>query len=270
MELSDFIRNGTLQLAPYVTGVDLFLSNLTDESDRDADDLELRASKPGQYIRNMLTLAVLNRLYRPEFLKAKHRLVVLPECTKNYSPDMCCKLERKNHSECTQCQPDCLVCKVEEMVYGNRIDLILEPDDIEKTAATYRKKKGTVGIVGVACVLTLISGFKATLKEKHPTQGLFLDYSSCQKHWSEIPYNTRFSLKQLGTILQIDAPEQTLEPSISGVTYTLETGPGSVSQMYDILDDLAILFEHNLADRYIAASTDIYEAGLAIINDLTN
>lgn len=268
MHLDQFIALGQTKLTLYLEKVEDYLCNLSESEASDPDDLALITSPPDKYIRNMLCLAVLNSLYRDEFLNAKKRLIVLPECLKNYGPDICCKIERKNHSECANCLSDCHVNLVDEAFVDSRTEMILEPEDTELMAANLRQKRGTVGIVGVACILTLISGFKATLKHKHPTQGLFLNYSSCGYHWAKKhPYNTRFSLVRLAQVLNSNPPDQTFNPPIAGETYSLETQPGQAERLYEILDELAEQFCRKAMSDYEKTERDIYETGLALIAD---
>lgn len=269
MHLDDFIALGQTKLTSYLGRVEEYLSDLSKSDSSDRDDLGLIGSPPEKYIRNMLCLAILNRFYRKEFLKTKKRLIVLPECLKNYGPDICCKIERKNHSECTNCLADCQVNLVDEGFADNQTEMILEPEDADLMAAELRRKRGTVGIVGVACILTLVSGFKSTLRYKHPTQGLFLNYSSCGHHWvKKKPYNTRFSFARLALIMNTDKPintEQSYDPPVAGETYSLETQPGSTERLYAILDELAERFCREILPAYQNPEHDLYETGLALI-----
>jgi hypothetical protein len=271
MQLDDFIQLGQEQLSGYLDRIIEYLCVLEQEDLSKRDDLELVQSSPERYLRHLLCVAVLNRLYREEFLKTDHRLIVLPECLKNYGPDICCKIERKNHSECAHCLADCQVNLVSETFVNNKTDLILEPEDVDKMATDWRAKHGTVGIVGVACILTLASGFKSTLKQKHPTQGVFLNYSSCGHHWNKLkPYNTRFSLTQLARVMQADAPAQSLNPPIKGETYSFETAPGAARQLYELLNELAERFMTYLYPAYEQPGQDIYDTGQVIMNEILN
>ena len=269
MDLDNFIDLGRSHLTPYLGRLDEYLTQLPESGSSDRDDIDFLSTPPEKYIRNLLCVSVLNRIYRDEFLKTDRKMIVLPECLKDYGPDTCCRIKRKNFAECTQCLPDCHVNIVDESFVNRKTEMILEPDDTDLMAADLRQKHGTVGIVGVACVLTLAPGFKDTLKYKHPTQGVFLNYSSCKYHWApKSPYNTRFSLARLAHVLDRIPPEQKFDPPLDGETYSLENQPGSTERLYEILDELAEQFYQKLLPTYQNIENDIYETGLTIIDDI--
>ena len=81
--LDQFITKITERLGPYYSGVAPFLARLPKNSDR--DDIDLLTEPPESYVGNMLALGILNRLYQKEFAQTTHRVLVLPECVKDYA-----------------------------------------------------------------------------------------------------------------------------------------------------------------------------------------
>jgi hypothetical protein len=234
----------------------------------------LRSKPLDTYIRNMLAVGVLNRIMRQAFLKTNRKIIVLPDCLKNYGEWECCKEDQGNESVCTQCTSECIVYETTERFTNGRTDIVLEPDDMDAYFAGVRKEYGTVGIAGVACALTMLSGFDRTLKYKHPTQGVFLNYSSCAHHWADPAYNTNYSLRRMTWVMNSNGSSVQDEIRDRGETYSLEKPSLSPDDFYRRLDGLATIFEKDYLSYFQVAhpDADIYEISQeiqsAIVPDL--
>jgi len=242
IDINPFLHTGRLQLAPYIAGVNDFIRKVRKDPKTNADSLRLKP--PDIYSRNMLAVGVLNRLNRESFLKTKKKVIVLPDCLKNYGEWTCCKADTGIATECTQCTDECLVFESVERFADENTALVLEPDDLQKYLADIKAGAPTeVGVVGVACALTLLSGFQRTLKLKMPTQGVFLNYSSCAHHWAEPAYNTNYSFVRMGWVLGKNGDNEPGGFGQKGETYTLEKSPLTPEDFYLRLDELAEQFE---------------------------
>jgi hypothetical protein len=259
VNLDSFIQLGCSQLEPYVSGVKGFVDRLGTPGG--LEETSLRSKPEISYIRNMLAVGVLGRIMRRAFLKTRRRLIVLPDCLKNYGDWECCKIDEGNASACTQCTPECIVYETTERFGNSHISIVLEPEDMDAYFAEMRKKHGQVGIVGVACALTMLSGFAKTIKHKHPTQGVFLNYSSCAHHWADPPYNTCYSLRRMAWVLNGNGASLSDEIQNRGETYSMEKPSLSPDDFYRQLDDLSGYFEKEYLPHFISASPgdDIYE-----------
>ncbi len=260
IDTTPLIELAGTELALYIAGVQDFIDRL--DSPDGLKKTSLRSKPPDTYIRNMLCVGVLSRLMRTEFLKATRRVIVLPDCLKNYGEEACCKAEFPDGtSTCTQCNSECIVFEsVERFVNGNT-SLVLEPEDMNKYFADLRAEYGTVGIVGVACALTMLSGFEKTLRHKHPTQGVFLNYSSCAHHWADPAYNTSYSLKRMAWVLNKCNSSIRNDLQRRGETYSMEKPLLSPDDFYRRLDALADSFERDYLPRFRAAfpDADVYD-----------
>jgi len=257
IDIAPFVQLGQERLAPYVSGVAAFIDKLGTK-----DGLEktgLRAKPAETYIRNMLAVGVLSRIMRAAFLDVERRVIVLPECLKKYGEDTCCKADLGDGSAtCTQCNSDCIVFESVERFVDKRTTLVLEPDDMDDYFANLRQSYGTVGVVGVACALTMLSGFERTLKHKHPTQGVFLNYASCGHHWADPGYNTAYSLRRMAWILN-GGKETIIRDDIlgRGQTYSMEKADLSPDDFYRRLDGMTELFMDDYHPRFRAAHPDL-------------
>jgi hypothetical protein len=272
IDVESFIQQGISELGPYVSGVWKFIERLG--TPQGLEKSSLRSRPVEAYIRNMLAVGVLSRIMRDAFIQTERKIIVLPDCLKDYGEWECCKQDLGNESECTQCTPDCIVYETMERFGNSHIAIVLEPDNMEAYFGRTRESYGTVGIIGVACALTMLSGFEKTIKYKHPTQGVFLNYSSCAHHWADPAYNTNFSLKRMAWVLHNNGSFATDEIRDRGETYSLEKPPLTPDDFYRRLDSLADSFEKDYLPLFREASPegDIYklceEAQVAIVPDL--
>ncbi|MCP4566295.1 MAG: DUF116 domain-containing protein [FCB group bacterium] len=242
IDISSFLHTGQLELAPYITGVNEFISKVRKDPNSKADSLRLKP--PEVYCRNMLAVGVLNRLNRELFLQTTKRVIVLPDCLKNYGEWTCCKADTGIATECTQCTDECLVFESVERFADENTAIVLEPDDLKKYLSGIKEAAPSdVGVIGVACALTLLSGFQRTLDLQMPTQGVFLNYSSCAHHWAEPAYNTNYSFTRMGWVLDKNGNGEPGDSNHSGETYTLEKSPLTPEDFYMRLDELAEQFE---------------------------
>ncbi len=179
-----------------------------------------------------------------------------PIVSKNYSDWECCKSDLGNESECTQCTPECIVYETMERFGNSQTTIVLEPEDMDAYFGEVRRQFGTVGVVGVACALTMLSGFEKTLKYHHPTQGIFLNYSSCAHHWADPAYNTNYSLRRMASVLNKNEDNHPEEINERGETYSMEKPNLSPGDFYRRLDNLADVFEKDFLPHFLAANPD--------------
>ncbi len=252
IDVRHFLQLGHTELEAYVSDVEDFISRLGRPGELEKSSL--RSQPVGAYIRNMLAVGVLNRLMRASFLETERKVIVLPDCLKNYGDWTCCKENDGKVSTCIQCTPQCIVYETTERFADSRTTVVLEPEDMSRYFAELRDGFGAVGVVGVACALTMLSGFDRTLRHRLPTQGVFLNYSSCQHHWANPAYNTCYSLRRMAWVLydrEMPIPEESFG---RGETYSLEKPPLGPDEFYRRLENLADIFE----DEYLPALKENY------------
>ena len=255
IDIAPFINIGSKKLAPYLSKVSLFVEE--NESQTDRSDYGLRSKPADVYIRNMLVVGVLSHLNKDSFDRTERKVLVMPDCLKNYGDWECSKIDLGNESECTQCTADCLVFETVERFVDEKVDLVLEPEELDKYLAEKKESQGSLGVVGIACALTLLSGFEHTMKLKLPTQGIFLNYASCAHHWAEPGYNTSFSFRRLAkTMGKANFDRQPDTFLDRGETYSLERLPLTPDSFYDTLDTLSAAFEAEYLPQFMKRHSD--------------
>lgn len=152
-----------------------------------------------EYHLNMIGAEIMNRAFREDFLKTKEKRVLLPICMRAKSE--ACKANKTQEGfKCTGCTHDCIVNHITLLgqQYGFKVLIIPHASTAFSKLAV---EKGEVGIVGIACVLNLISGgYKAKSLGFEP-QCVLLDYCGCKKHWHEKGLQTCINLEGLRKIL---------------------------------------------------------------------
>ncbi|MEW9094897.1 MAG: DUF116 domain-containing protein [Clostridiaceae bacterium] len=162
-----------------------------------------RSRERVEYHLNMVGAEIMNRSFREGFLKTKEKRVLLPICMRYKSKEDCKALKTENGYLCTGCSCECRVNSLTALGKKNNFKVYIIPH--ASSAFTKGKiKEGEVGIVGIACVLNLISGgFKAKEIGFEP-QCVLLNYCGCKKHWHKNGIATDIYLKRLMNILSID------------------------------------------------------------------
>lgn len=254
INIEPFVQSGHRQLSPFLERVNAFIETHQEETDR--EDYRLRSRPLDTYLRNILAVGILNRLFIEPFRKTENRIIVLPDCLKNYSDWECDKETIDGTGICSQCHPDCLVYEAVERFQDEHCMVVLEPDDLAMFFKKWNSGGKTVGVVGVACVLTLMSGFQVTMKHKLPTQGMFLSYASCAHHWADPGYNTSFSFDRLSEMMGVDPEGEPDNSRARGETYRLEPDACDASDFYRRLDLLADEFDADYLPEFRQAYPD--------------
>lgn len=135
-----------------------------------------------EYHLNMVGAEMMNRDYREEFLKTKEKRLLLPACIRlNY--DYNCKaIKIKDGYLCKNCSKSCKVNQYTKLGEKYNFKVYIIPHE----SSSFKKEKietGHIGIIGVACVLNLISGGLKAKNLGFVPQCVLLDYCGCKSHW---------------------------------------------------------------------------------------
>lgn len=157
-----------------------------------------------EYHLNMVGAEIMNKSIKEDFLNTTHKMLVLPACMCVLPHSRCkCKKTDKGYF-CTGCTNDCKVNKLSHMgkKYGFKVVVIPHESSLSsnKNDMIVDKK---VGVIGVACILNLISGGWMLREKDIPAQCVLLDYCGCKKHWHGEGIPTEINISQLKKILNI-------------------------------------------------------------------
>jgi len=186
-------------LGSYTPNVERYLNEL--RPDRYwHEDVIFCGRRRVEYHLNMTGAEVMNRAYRDAFVKTSEKSVVLPACMRLLPESKC----RVDSGRCMRCNADCNVSQLTGLGMEHGFDVVVIPHTSSISAGRSRDHSfldKDVGVIGVACVLNLISGGWMLKDMGVPAQCVLLDYCGCKSHWSEEGFPTGINVGQIKRIL---------------------------------------------------------------------
>lgn len=155
-----------------------------------------------EYHLNMVGAEIMNRVFKDDFLNTEEKRLLLPICMRSYSQKNCKAVKSSEGYICTGCAKNCRVNHLTQSGKKHGIKVLIIPH--ESAAFTKGKiGKNKIGIIGVACVLNLVSGGWKAKDLGFVPQCVVLDYCGCKNHWNDNDEVTEINLSKLKDILQI-------------------------------------------------------------------
>jgi hypothetical protein len=139
-----------------------------------------------EYHLNMVGAEILNRTMRDRFLDTERKLVIVPPCMSAKFDGECEATPTPMGDLCAACTPNCRVHQVTQLGKKHGFGVLIMGDDLSVYSGKKEKKvsdENTLGIVGVSCPLTNVTGHWETRDLNVPVQGVLLDYCGCPWHW---------------------------------------------------------------------------------------
>ena len=198
-----FETNSLAVLGDYTPHVDQFLTE-THPGYRLREDSIFCGRQRVEYHMNMVGAEILNRSFRKDFLNTKRKVVLLPPCMKARQDGSCEAKMTPMGEVCSACEPGCRVHQITQLGKKQGFNVIMIPHELNvlSNGNSPLKQDEPLGIVGVSCPLTNVTGGWETKRLGIPAQGVMLDYCGCNWHWhlaEGIPTDINF--KQLQTVL---------------------------------------------------------------------
>lgn len=182
-------------LGKYTTNVERYLNENQKEHEWKEDYIFCRRRRI-EYHLNMVGAEIMNRDFRDSFLKTNTRMLILPSCMKTQPEGGCRSIESSAGYACMKCNKECRVSQLTSLGENNNFKVAIIPH--ESDAFKNRDKKlDNTGIVGVACVLNLISGGWKAKDMGFVPQCVLLDYCGCKNHWHEKGIPTDINIGKL-------------------------------------------------------------------------
>lgn len=161
-----------------------------------------------EYHMNMVGTAIMNQAFRARFLAAERKVVFVPPCMKAKLNAGCEAVQTPIGEHCMHCELRCRVHQLTKLGEKHGFDVFMLPDELSafssKTAPSAQMQ--TLGVVGVSCVLTNVTGGWRTRELGVPAQGVLLDYVGCPFHWHKDGIPTDINFKQVLRVLGIETP----------------------------------------------------------------
>lgn len=182
------------KLGCYTENVNSFIKKANDKYKWREDYIFCRRKRV-EYHLNMVGAEIMNKAFREEFLKTNEKILFLPACMRANSNKDCNATKTKNGYLCVGCTNSCKVKKYTELgeKYNFKVYIIHHESSVFRDKST----KENIGIIGVACILNLISGGWKAKNYGFIPQCVLLDYCGCKKHWHERGIITDISVNRL-------------------------------------------------------------------------
>ncbi|SFR83354.1 DUF116 domain-containing protein [Anaeromicropila populeti] len=189
------------ELGKYTTCVEGFRRE-SEISYQGREDILLAARSEVEYHLNMVGAQILNIAFRKAFLQAEKTYIYLPACMMKQKDGGCRAVKKGMGFLCAGCTEDCPVHRVTNIgkKYGAVTVIVYHESELNHTRVS--KEQESTGVVGIACVLNLLSGGWKAKDLGYIPQCVLLNYCGCRQHWSEEGIVTRISEKRLEELLK--------------------------------------------------------------------
>jgi uncharacterized protein len=157
-----------------------------------------------EYHLNMVGAEIMNRAFRKDFIKTDRKLLLIPTCMRLLGDTKCKSENIDNWLKCVECTKECQVCYLSEMGRKNRFDVFMVAHESSISAGKNKKMQldSNTGVIGVSCILNLISGGWMLKEMGIPAQCVLLDYCGCKNHWHEQGIPTSINVQKLNQIMK--------------------------------------------------------------------
>jgi len=164
-------------------------------------DKTFRTTPKEMYLLESLYYNIFDRAYREDFNKAKQTVIILPDCLA-IRGDKCKKKKKKFGDVCTHCAKKCEVSRIMKFAEGYGIEGYFSKRQLTQQLEKIKKKhKGSLGVIGISCVLTLASGMRSAREAGVPARGVFLNFTGCD-HWSAKAFPTETIFEKIKAIIE--------------------------------------------------------------------
>ncbi len=166
-------------LGEYTRNVDAFIAQEASKRPGRADYI-LRNRDRTEYHLNMISAEVMNEAFRAAFLSTDRRAVLVPGCMRRPATGRCAAVRVGSCLRCVECSAGCPIGGLRRHYGKQDIDIFVITHASEIPETIDRR----TGVVGVACVLHLMSGGWKLRELGVPAQCVLLNFCGCQEHWN--------------------------------------------------------------------------------------
>ena len=160
-----------------------------------------------QYYLYMIEFELVNKIYSGKFRDADFKLALLPYCLKETHTN--CKAEPDELDYvCKSCRKSCYINRLSKILQDDGIHpYILSRGRVSQLLKELRNKHGSLGVLGIACLVELIEGMRLCLKAEFPVVGIPLNANRCPR-WMETMHETSIDLAALQNLVGLIPPNR--------------------------------------------------------------
>ena len=184
-------------LSPYTPGVEQHLRSAPPY--KIITDRRLLTSRE-QYYLYLIEFELMNRIHRQRFLGSKFRIALLPYCLRETQTDCKARPDEIDYV-CRGCLQTCYINKVSKLLREHDIHpYIWRGAKLKSLFRELVKTHGSLGVLGIACIVELVWGMRLCRKVKLPVVGIPLNANRCAR-WMDGFYENSIDLSALENIL---------------------------------------------------------------------
>ncbi|HEY9063160.1 MAG TPA: DUF116 domain-containing protein [Pseudobacteroides sp.] len=188
-------------LGKYTPNVDRYLNEIRPKRYWN-EDVIFCGRRRVEYHLNMVGAEIMNRAFKKAFRLTDKKLAVVPAC-------MCLLKERcqakpcGNGLSCIECMKECSVRRLKTLGDKLGFQVLIIPHESSLYSSWQKDStiKEGVGIIGIACVLNLVSGGLMLKEAGISAQCVLLDFCGCKKHWHQEGLPTEINEKYMEKII---------------------------------------------------------------------
>ncbi|OKP91584.1 hypothetical protein A3844_00165 [Paenibacillus helianthi] len=190
-----FERRSLECLGRYTSNVDTYIENNRQRL-RWQENRIFCSRNRVEYHLNMVGAEIMNQVFYDGFHAAPGKIVFLPICMRNKTAGKCQAVQEGPGYVCRRCSKTCRVQEVTALAEVYSCKVLMIPH-ASTAFGQERIRVGEVGIIGVACVLNLISGGYKAREMGYLPQCVLLHYSGCVLHWHREGIETSIDMERL-------------------------------------------------------------------------
>lgn len=189
-------------LGKYTFNVEHYLNEVRPKRHYWREDVIFCGRRRVEYHLNMVGAEIMNRAFRKDFIKCSRKAVFLPGCMRSLPGNSCRAVRDTVGFLCARCSERCRVRALTEEGEKYGFEVVIIPHE-SNIGSKNLDKNTDLGVVGVSCVLNLISGGLMLKEMGIPAQCVLLDFCGCKNHWHDKGITTDINMGELRRILDI-------------------------------------------------------------------
>lgn len=148
------------------------------------EDIMLFTRKRSEYHLNMFGAEVMSREFRESFKSRPRKALLLPGCMRSLTDSECVASDTNLGMKCVGCNPGCRVNSLTKHGEMKEFEVYVVSHESSALSWSTEKDREDLGIIGVACIMNLISGGWKSESLGIPAQCVLLENCGCL-HWMD-------------------------------------------------------------------------------------
>ena len=195
--LTDMLLLMDRALSGYLPGLDQHLRKVPIH--KKITDRELFCTRE-QYYLFLLEFELVNRVHKSGFRKANYRIAFLPYCLKETQTECRARPDEIDYA-CTGCLKTCYINRVSKVLRDQGVNpYIWSRGSLKTMFGKLSREHGSIGVLGIACIVELIRGMRFCMKAGLPVMGIPLNANRCSR-WMDELQETSVDLEALERML---------------------------------------------------------------------